>query len=113
MRMKKLFITMTTGLLTLSFFAFNTSYLRAEKEKAFYVGMDKCSECHPEHVESYRSWKYSKNFRVLQMRKKDHDPNCLPCHTTGFGKTGGFVNVEKTGTSKDIEHSKEYLYKLS
>jgi hypothetical protein len=32
MRMKKLFITMTTGLLALSFFAFNTPYLQAEKE---------------------------------------------------------------------------------
>jgi hypothetical protein len=53
MRMKKLFITMTTGLLALSFFAFNTPYLRAEKEKAFYVGMDKCKECHLGHVDSY------------------------------------------------------------
>ena len=96
MRMKKLFITMTTGLLALSFFAFNTPYLQAEKEKAVFVGMDKCKECHPGHVDSYLSWKYAKNFRVIQMRKKDHDPGCLPCHTTGYGKSGGFVSVEKT-----------------
>ncbi|MBE9594398.1 MAG: cytochrome C, partial [Proteobacteria bacterium] len=89
--MKKLFITMTTGLLALSFFAFNTPYLQAEKEKALYVGMDKCKECHPGHVDSYLSWIYARNFRVIQMRKKDHDPGCLPCHTTGFGKPGGFV----------------------
>ena len=66
------------------------------KEEPYYVGMEKCKECHPEHVESYYSWKYSKNFRVIQMRKKDHDPNCVPCHTTGYEKPGGFVSVEET-----------------
>jgi hypothetical protein len=96
MKIEKLSITMATGLFGFCLFVFPVSHLRAEKEKAFYVGMDKCSECHSEHVESYRSWKYSKNFRVLKMRKKDHDPDCLPCHTTGFGETGGFVSVEKT-----------------
>lgn len=102
MRMKILSITMITGLLAFCLFAFNTPYLwaekekGAEKEKAVFVGMDKCKECHPEHVDSYLSWIYSRNFRVIQMRKKDHDPGCLPCHTTGFGKTGGFVSVEKT-----------------
>jgi hypothetical protein len=47
-------------------------------------------------VESYYSWKYSKNFRIIQMRRKDHDPNCLPCHTTGYGKAGGFSSMEET-----------------
>ncbi|MFO8241484.1 MAG: cytochrome c family protein, partial [Dissulfuribacterales bacterium] len=96
MKIEKLSITMATGLFGFCLFVFPVSHLQAEKEKAFYVGMDKCSECHSEHVESYRSWKYSKNFRVLQMRKKAHDPDCLPCHTTGFGEIGGFVSVEKT-----------------
>jgi len=96
MRMKKLFVIMTTVLFAFCLFALNTPYLRAEKEKATYVGMDKCKECHPGHVASYLTWKYSRNFRVIQMRKKDHDPKCLPCHTTGFGKPGGFVSAEKT-----------------
>ncbi|MFH1075803.1 MAG: cytochrome c family protein [Pseudomonadota bacterium] len=67
-----------------------------ENKGATYVGMEKCKECHPKHVESYYSWKYSKNFRIIKMRKKEHDPKCLLCHTTGYGKDGGFINVEET-----------------
>ena len=60
-----------------------------KEEKAVYVGMNKCKTCHPEHVKTYSDWKYSKNFRILEMRGKDHDPQCLSCHTTGYGKKGG------------------------
>lgn len=68
----------------------------AEKEKATYVGMAKCKDCHPKHVESYYTWKYSKNFRIIQMRHKDRDAKCLPCHVTGYGKEGGFKSVDET-----------------
>ncbi|MDO9462960.1 MAG: multiheme c-type cytochrome, partial [Deltaproteobacteria bacterium] len=69
---------------------------QAAKGKAAYVGMTRCKECHPKEVETYGTWKYSKNFRIIQMRKKDRDPNCLRCHTTGFGQPGGFRSVEET-----------------
>lgn len=69
---------------------------QAAREKATYVGMEKCKECHPTHVETYYTWKYSKNFRIIQMRKRDADPKCLRCHTTGFGQQGGFRSVKET-----------------
>ena len=74
-----------------------------EKEEPYYVGMGQCAECHPEHVETYSEWKYSRNFRILEMRGKGHDPQCLPCHTTGYGKPGGFVSVEETPHMKNIQ----------
>jgi hypothetical protein len=73
------------------------------KPAAIYVGMEKCKECHPEHVDSYSGWKYAKNFRILEMRGKDHDPQCLPCHTTGYGKPGGFKSVEATPRMKHVQ----------
>jgi len=94
--MRQLICTMAMGVFAVCLFALFAPYVWSEKEKATYVGMEKCKECHPEHVESYYSWKYSKNFRIIQMRRKDHDPDCLPCHTTGYGKVGGFSNMEKT-----------------
>lgn len=104
MRQLKLMGTMAIGIFAVCLFALSTGHVSPQKEKDFrgkkegatYVGMEKCKECHPEHVESYYSWKYSKNFRIIQMRRKDHDPNCLPCHTTGYGKAGGFSSMEET-----------------
>ncbi|MBW2569210.1 MAG: hypothetical protein JRD93_01140 [Deltaproteobacteria bacterium] len=94
--MKRLIITMATGLFAFSLFVVFAAHVSAENKKATYVGMEKCKECHQEHVTSYYSWKYSKNFRIIQMRKKDNDSNCLPCHTTGYGKPGGFSSVRET-----------------
>ncbi len=68
----------------------------AAGEQATYVGMEKCKDCHPKHVETYYTWKYSRNFRIIQMRKREHDPKCLRCHTTGYGAKGGFSSVEDT-----------------
>ena len=73
------------------------------KEEPYYVGMEKCNECHPEYVKTYSEWKYSRNFRILEMRHKEHDPQCLPCHTTGYGQPGGFVSVEETPHMKNIQ----------
>ncbi|MBU4186388.1 MAG: cytochrome c family protein, partial [Proteobacteria bacterium] len=65
--------------------------------------MEKCKDCHAEHVETYSRWKYSRNFRILEMRGKDRDPECLRCHTTGYGKPGGFVDIEKTPDMKNVQ----------
>jgi len=80
-----------------------TASAEEEKEKPHYVGMQKCRGCHPEHVKTYSEWKYSRNFRILEMRGKDHDPQCLPCHTTGYGEPGGFISVEKTPHLKNVQ----------
>lgn len=76
---------------------------KKENPESVYVGMEKCRKCHPKHVKSYSAWKYSRNFRILQMRGKDHDHRCLPCHTTGYGKPGGFRSVESTPHMKNIQ----------
>ena len=72
-------------------------------EQAVYVGMDKCKACHSKIVKEYSGFKRSRNFRILEMRGKEHDPQCLPCHTTGYGKPGGFVSVEKTPHLKNVQ----------
>ncbi len=79
------------------------TFAEKAEEEPYYVGMEKCKDCHPEDVKTYSEWKYSRNFRILEMRSKDHDPNCLPCHTTGFGKPGGFVSVDKTPHMKNVQ----------
>jgi hypothetical protein len=76
-----------------------------------YIGTKKCKKC---HLKQYKSWAQTKMANVYDLLKpgeraeaktkagldpeKDYtqDPECLPCHTTGYGKPGGFVSLEKT-----------------
>jgi len=78
---------------------------------AQYVGASKCRVC---HLPQSKSWEQTKMSQVFELLKpgvradvkrahkidpdKDYtnDPICLPCHTTGYGKPGGFVSVAQT-----------------
>jgi hypothetical protein len=72
-----------------------------------YVGTKNCKKC---HIKQYRSWvqtRMSQAFDILKPGnnvetktaagldpEKDYtgDAECLVCHTTGYGKEGGFVD---------------------
>jgi hypothetical protein len=76
-----------------------------------YVGSKKCKMC---HIKQYNSWKKTKMAQALEVlkpgeaveAKETHgidpdsdytaDSECLQCHTTGYGKPGGFVSVDET-----------------
>ena len=78
-----------------------------------YVGSKKCKIC---HIKQYKSWEQTtmaKTFEVLMPGaraeekkaagldpEKDYtaDAECLPCHTVGYGKPGGFVDLATTPT---------------
>ena len=61
-----------------------------------YVGSASCKGC---HAEAYTVWKQSKHahaYQTLVSHGHAADPECLTCHTVGFGFQTGFVNVEAT-----------------
>ncbi|MGH9367221.1 MAG: cytochrome c family protein [Thermoanaerobaculia bacterium] len=76
-----------------------------------YAGAKKCKMCHLKQFQTWEQTKMAKSFELLrtgvaaEAKKKanldpqkdyTHDEKCLACHTTGYGKPGGFVSVEKT-----------------
>jgi len=83
----------------------------AASEEHAYIGSSKCKKC---HIKQYKSWEQTKmaqSFEVLRSGQraeqkqgagldpdKDYtaDPECLRCHTTGYGKDGGFVDEATT-----------------
>lgn len=85
--------------------------IQAVAEDHAYVGTNNCKKC---HLKEYRSWaetKMAKTFETLkpgvaaEAKKaagvdpdKDYtaDPECLACHTVGYGKEGGFVDMATT-----------------
>ncbi|MHC4295742.1 MAG: multiheme c-type cytochrome [Planctomycetota bacterium] len=73
---------------------------------ATYVGVKKCKSCHFKQWNSWRKTKMAKTFEVLKPGvrseektklkfdpNKDYtkDPQCLGCHTSGYGIPGGYV----------------------
>ena len=80
-------------------------------EEATYVGVEQCMMCHLPHYDSWDATRMSKAFELLKPGvraeakvKAGIDPDmdytkevfCIGCHATGFGKPGGFVDLETT-----------------
>ncbi len=76
-----------------------------------YAGTKKCKPC---HLKEYNAWSETKMAKAFDLLKPgaaaaaktkakldpntdySKDPTCLACHTTGYGKPGGFVDMEST-----------------
>jgi len=66
-----------------------------------YVGSEACAPCHEEEYESFRQYaKKSNSYRSIERLEKGLSTEdlrkCYSCHTTGYGRPGGFVSVEAT-----------------
>ena len=66
-----------------------------------YVGSEVCRGCHENEYKNFTTYaKKSTSFRSIERVKKgltiDEVKGCYYCHTTGYGKPGGFVSPEKT-----------------
>lgn len=83
----------------------------AQGDEHAYVGTKQCRKC---HIKEWKSWSETKMAQAFETLKpgvaaevkeaagldpdKDYttDATCLACHTTGYGKEGGFVSMEET-----------------
>ncbi len=71
-----------------------------------YVGSDKCATCHqPEYDRFKANSRKAQSYKNIVLMKKglteDEFRRCLECHTTGFGKPGGFRSEQETPNLKD------------
>lgn len=62
-----------------------------------FVAVNKCTECHAAERSSWNASGHARAFYALTKDSgKDRDPQCLPCHTTGYRFKGGFTSSETT-----------------
>jgi len=65
---------------------------------ARYAGANACKTC---HADAWKKWSASRHAHALAPVKRDgfqYDPECLTCHTTGYGATDGYLSEKKTPT---------------
>jgi hypothetical protein len=61
-----------------------------------FAGAERCASC---HVQEYAIWKDSRHahaFKTLEVRQRELDATCTPCHTVGQGERGGFRDARLT-----------------
>lgn len=61
-----------------------------------FLGPEACSPCHGPQYQVWKETKHTKAFVNLKPRNGTRDPECLRCHSTGFGFASGFQGVERT-----------------
>lgn len=63
-----------------------------------FMGLDACTQCHPSQVAQWGRSPHAGAWKTLRDAGQTRNPDCLGCHTTGFGEAGGFVDpAEGTG----------------
>ncbi len=69
---------------------------------ADYVGSDACQSCHPSEYATWASGGHAKAGETLEAKGEAGNAECLTCHTTGFGKTGGFPKGATLAAHADL-----------
>jgi hypothetical protein len=71
-----------------------------------YEGSEKCKKCHESAYDVWKKTPHSHAYQTLVDAKKpsrrQFDPECIVCHTVGFGYFGGFVDEVKTPKLKNV-----------
>lgn len=92
---------LTSAALVLLLGPFSAALGAVQNSAALYVGSLACKDCHPEEYENFMTYaKKSVSFQSIERQKKhltaEEIRQCYPCHTTGYGRPGGFTSVEET-----------------
>ncbi len=77
---------------------------------AHYVGNDACVDCHEDAVEVWKTTAHAHAWRTLEEAEQGDRygwpvtryPDCVRCHTVGYGYESGFVNPKQTPRLADV-----------
>ena len=90
-----------TACVTLAVWVFFAPAALAAEDTAVYVGAEACESCHSDQYESFQknsskahSWESVE--KMLSKLTPAEQKECYSCHTTGYGKPGGFKSIEST-----------------
>jgi hypothetical protein len=68
-----------------------------------YTGDSVCKHCHSDQYDQWDTTAHAEAFATLKGRSQDYNPECIPCHTTGFGYTGGFETPDLTSEMEGVQ----------
>ena len=85
----------------------NEQRLRATKNAAtepdkgpHYASSGSCVNCHSDEFARWTLTSHAQAWRSLVKRGETENPECIACHTTGYGEPGGFGELSTTNIRK-------------
>ena len=61
-----------------------------------YQPADDCTKCHEKEFKQWASTRHASAYASIKRKGKQDDPECILCHTMGYGREGGFWSMEDT-----------------
>jgi len=69
----------------------SNAFFRVSGPSPRYAGADTCLECHGNIHQPEMNTRHARALEMIrEVPGADKDPNCLPCHTVGYGLPTGF-----------------------
>ena len=65
-----------------------------------YASSGSCVNCHSDEFARWTLTSHAKAWRSLVERRETDNPECIECHTTGYGEPGGFGELSTTNIRK-------------
>jgi hypothetical protein len=67
-----------------------------------FAGSGACRECHEAEYAVWEETTHAHAFATLEAESREEDRDCIPCHTTGFYKRGGYERLSVTPDLVDV-----------
>jgi len=67
-----------------------------------YVGSESCKTCHEKAYVAWQASKHAHAYDTLVKVKRNFNPECIGCHTTGYRYLTGFISVHETPELKHV-----------
>jgi hypothetical protein len=61
-----------------------------------YESADQCGKCHEKEYKQWLSTRHAKAYATIKRVGRQEDPECILCHTMGYGRQNGFFSIEET-----------------
>lgn len=74
-----------------------------EKQNIEYISANTCKSCHEQEYLQWSTTRHAFAYQTLVKKERYFDPNCVSCHTTGFGYGTGFQIGDQDSTLKGVQ----------
>ena len=68
-----------------------------------YTGVGSCKDCHQGRFAFWSGTSHASALSTLKPRDADADPDCLPCHVTGYLKATGYSLKSPRGDLVNVQ----------